>query len=295
MTHEELQAHFLHYLKSNALKKRISEIDYRFSDLDLLLIAHKYAPTWHEMMDGFCLIAKHAKPEIAALAKRCLNWQEKVFAAFMKGEDDVVFELCIQDTPDSWKEKYLCSSYEAALQIIPAFHAHYETEEPDTARYEIYKRRVLPALTPETFTEDYVGHCTLVPGSTLLRVTVDDSVVREPSECDGLCYECKNTVCLAQELYFPAFLPELALIRGEGLDGKTAYAITLNPSQTTLTCLYGYPLDSEKVKYRSFEKLWEAHDHYEMPTSEPISPDELPEDLRDNYKALMEYLINHKE
>jgi hypothetical protein len=32
-----------------------------------------------------------------------------------------------------------------------------------------------------------------------------------------------------------------------------------------------------------------------MPTSELISPDELPEDQRENYEALMEYLKNHKE
>jgi hypothetical protein len=116
------------------------------------------------------------------------------------------------------------------------------------------------------------------------------------SDCDGLCYECKNTVCLAQDLYFPAFLPELALIRGEGLGGRPAYAIVVSDSsQTIFSCLYGYPLNSEKVKYRSFANLWETHDHFEMPTSELISPDELPEDQRENYEALMEYLKNHKE
>ena len=112
----------LSLLPSRALREKIREVGYEFTEQELLFILYEYAPTFEERMTLLERFAETASPEIQETVGLIMAWQRRIFDAFRVLGEGEVYELHIKDTPDSYDETYLCGSYEAALAYIDLFY-----------------------------------------------------------------------------------------------------------------------------------------------------------------------------
>ena len=119
----------LSLLPSHALREKIREVGYEFTEQELLFILYEYAPTFEERVTLLERFAETATPEIKKTVRLITAWQRRIFDAFRVLGEGEVYELHIKDTPDSYDETYLCGSYEAALAYIDLFYKEYGTDQ----------------------------------------------------------------------------------------------------------------------------------------------------------------------
>ena len=290
----------LNLLPSRALKSKISEVGYEFSETELLCILYEYAPTFDERLMLLDAFTQTASPEIGESARLIAAWQRRIRDAFRICGEGEVYELHIKDTPESYDETYLCATVEAALAYIDLFYEEYAdvTYRGESTRYRIVKRRIYAGKSGETFDEDYVAECVLDQHKRLL--TVDDDVDNTPygiGFCEGRDCDTCEKVCLhhGRTMLFPCFTKHLDLVRFEDYKGAIRYGINFQWDDSPADCLCVDPLDSRAVRYHSFENAGDDHDHPPLPLVEPASIDELNEEMREDYLAFMAYLKETEE
>ena len=98
-------------LPSDDLKAVIKEKKHQFSDDELLQIIYSYAPTFDARLELLERFSAFASPNVSALAKAYIKYEQDNFKRFTEESEGFVYELCIKDTPESYEEKYICSSY----------------------------------------------------------------------------------------------------------------------------------------------------------------------------------------
>ena len=132
---DSLQKQILSLLPSENLKKEITNKSWHFSDRDLLAIAWHYAPDFDARVALLRLLEQQTEGDLTAYIRRIIETQRQMLAGFKSSDARSVFELHIKDTPDSYDERYLCSSFEAALKMIPLFYQEYDSaKETDRSR-----------------------------------------------------------------------------------------------------------------------------------------------------------------
>lgn len=291
MNHSQLQQEIISCIRSNCLRKRIEESGHVFSETELLGIAYQFAPTYERRLQLLQLLAECA-PSVSDHAKRCIAWEENKLREFRQTGESQLYELQIKTEPDAYEERYLCATYDAALEMIDGFYREYSCKENETSRYRIVKRKVLQP--GEDFDEDSLGECDLGPGKVLLSVT-SWSDETENGECTHDCLECENRCAQLIEVDFPAFLPDYAAVQRHHWDGSSYYGIYFPYDYPGDTC-YIVPLDAEKLKKRDYKEadFW-GHDHAPAPEVDQVTVEELPAELREAYLAYLEYLRSKKE
>ncbi|MBR4308173.1 MAG: hypothetical protein IKT58_01120, partial [Oscillospiraceae bacterium] len=163
------------------MKTRLDEMGYIFTDSELLGIAFHYAPSFAERLRLMGLLAEQC-PTVSDHARKCIRWQEVCLERFKAHGENEIYELHIKDTPDAYEERYLCRSYEAALEMIDGFYKEYAFTPDPRASYTVEKRKILDV--GQAFEEDALGGCTLRTGKVLV------SVDRFPEETEhGPCPE----------------------------------------------------------------------------------------------------------
>jgi hypothetical protein len=289
----------LSLLPSRALREKIREVGYKFTEQELLFILYEYAPTFEERMTLLERFAETASPEIGETVGLILAWQRRIFDAFRVLGEGEVYELHIKDTPDSYDETYLCGSYDAALAYIDLFYKEYGTDQKgDSTRYRIEKRRIYGGKPDEVFDEDYLAECVLDQHKRVM--TVDDHVDNSPygmgfcekQECDTCEKICWHH---GRDVLFPCFTKNLDLVRFEDYKGAVRYGVNFQWDDSPADCLCVDPLDSLAVRYHIFENAGDDHDHPPLPLVEPASAEELSEEMRRNYLAFLEYLKETEE
>lgn len=286
-----LQKEILSCLWSADLKRYLEENPVDFSENDLLTMAYHFAPTFEERLRLLGLVAKHC-PGVSDYAARCIAWQRKCLNHFRRHSVDEVYELRILDKPGAYEERYLCESYEAALEMIDGFYAEYDfAPEAETVRYTIAKRSILHSGQP--FREDELGEVILSAGKVLISVS-DIPGESENGPCSHSCPKCAAPCIEIREVdSFPAFLLDRSPVRYRFPSGREEFGIHLRLNWNGPgAMLYIIPLDSEMMNERSFDKDWgwHWHEHISAPwvTSAPLS--QLPEKLRENYKTFTAWL-----
>ena len=289
----------LELLPSRALKRKIREVGYEFSEAELLYILYEYAPTFDEKLTLLDAFAQTASPEIGESARLIAAWQRRIRDAFRICGAGEVYELHIKDTPESYDETYLCATVDAALAYIDLFYDEYDTtEKGDSTRYRIVKRRIYTGKSGETFDEDYVAECVLDQHKRLL--TVDDHADRSPygiGFCEGRDCDTCGKVCLTHHdwVLFPCFTGNEDLVKFTDDKGAMRYGINFQWDDSPADCLCVDPLDSLAVRYHSFENAGDDHEHPPLPLVELASIDELDKNMRKDYLAFMEYLKETEE
>lgn len=290
MTHQQLQKEIISCIWSSDLRKCIKELDYEFTGEELLGIAFHFAPDYAERLRLLSLLVSHA-PDVSAHASRCIDWQRKCLEQFRVHGEHEIYELQIKLEPDDYEERYLCTSFETALQMIDEFYKHYDfTHETETTRYRIEKRKILQPGQP--FSEDNLGECVFSSGKTLLSVDVC-LLETENGPCVHSCADCLDSCILNLEVCFPAFLPSRSAVKYRLPDGSLHYGIHLNRlGYDEMESCYIIPLDGEMLKNRSYDESWgyHWHEHIPCPYVEAIPKSALNAQLRENYDAFTAWL-----
>lgn len=287
-------------LPSNDLKAEIRRTDYKFSDGQLLQIIYKYAPTFDERISLMERFAEQAEPNIAQLARFFIADQKELLKQFQENDGSFIYELNIKKNPDSYCEKYICASFEAALRCIDGYYEHYSpyVKETEQTIYRVVKRKIFDINIE--FDEDYYAECNLRAGKVI--VSVRDNKRYGDCGFDNSCTDC-DQICVwrQDQLTFPCFVKHLDIVRYKStytMDGfglKDYFAVCLFPENYCVDeCdLYGIKLDSYAITQRKFDEIHNCHCHPELPRSEVVSPESLDKEMRENYFAFVEYAKTH--
>ena len=278
-------------LPSAELKAKIKETNHQFNENELLQIIYRYAPTFDTRIDLLDRFSSIATSDVAALAKVYIEYEKGKFSRFIEAPDSFVYELCIKYTPEAYEEKYLCSSYHAALICIDRFYEEYadiDTKETEKSRYRIIKRKVFSGK--DTFEEDTYAECVLGANKTVLEV----SDYRNPTDCDSeiMCSECKE-ICprRCDALSFPCFVHNYAVVKYKDDKGIEYFGVNicLGECDGMAQELYVIPLDSSEIREHRFDSDFFDHVHLELPLVTLASLDDLDETMRRNYFDFVEY------
>lgn len=278
-------------LPSAELKAKIKETNHQFKENELLQIIYRYAPTFDARIDLLERFSNIATSDAAALAGIYIEYERQNFSRFIETPDGFVYELCIKETPEAYEEKYLCSSYHAALVCIDRFYEEYAgvgTKETEKSRYKIIKRKVFSEN--DMFEEDAYAECVLGANKTVLEV----SDYRNPADCNAeiICSECKE-MCprRCDNLSFPCFVHNYAVIKYQDYNGSEHFGVNIcwGKCDGMAQELYVIPLDSSEIREHRFDADFLNHVHIELPLVTLASPDDLDETMRRNYFDFVEH------
>ncbi len=279
-------------LPSKDLKAKIKQTNHQFNENELLQIIYNYAPDFNTRIELLEEFSKIVSSDVSALAKVYIEYEQEAFEHFRERSEGFVYELCVKETPDSYEEKYLCSSYEAALVCIDKYYEEYadvDAKETDETRYEIVKRKVFS--NNDSFEEDAYWSCELGPNKTVLKIYD----YKSSSDCDlyNVCSEC-NQICIhrCDDVLYPCFACNYAIIKYYDHKGKECFGVNicLHECDGFASEFYVIPLDSSEIKEHRFEDNFYAHEHIELPLATLVTPDELEETMRNNYFDFIDYL-----
>lgn len=284
-------------LPSKDLKAKIRESGYAFSELDLLQIIYGFAPSFEKRLVLLERFARVSSPEIARCVELYSEWQMRLFQLFCEESDGYIYELHIKEQPDAYDERYICSSYEAALKYIDLYYGEYGdvgSEESEKTRYKIVKRRIYTGDEAQGFCEDEMAVCVLGAHKTVLSVS--DTRQWTPyddykGECDGDCMDCTK-VCpwRADEILFPCFTHDRDAVSYTDHDGNTHFGICFQKDESPMDYLYIIPLDSNALRYHAFDEDLQAHEHIFAPLVEVVPLGALDEKMRADYWAYLKHL-----
>lgn len=293
-----VQKVILSCLWSEDLTRHIEETGFRFSEEDLLTIAYRFAPSFAERLRLLELVAENCLT-VSDHARRCITYQEECLAHFLCHSSHQVYELKILDDPSdphNYEERYLCESYEAALEMIDGFYKEYDfAPEQPTVRYTIAKRVIL--RKGDSFREDTCGESILGAGRELIEVD-DIPNEREYGPCPDDCMDCPVRCVGNLNVEFPNFLPDRAAVQYRLPNGSMHYGIDLSHTQEgPISEFYIIPLDGDMLNTRDFDAHWGGHWHVHIPAPyvRSVPLDALPENLRENYLAFTAWLDTRTE
>lgn len=284
MDKNTIQQQIISRFWSESLKKHIAQTGHVFSDEELLGLVWQFVPEYQERLRLFGLIAEHI-PAVSEHARLCINLMETSLSRFQQCGAGEVYELRITDQDDP-EERYLCDSYDTALQMIDKFWEEYDfCHETPTTEYAIVKRNIL--RVNEAFREDELGRCELGPGKVLLQAEMDDWRNCEPRPCDGNCVACEKTLASCMDILFPPFLPNLSLVKYRHLGNKIEYGFTFEPRRNDLAdSVFIMPFGGRT------DPDWWDHDHVSHPYVDIALEEELTEKQKQEAATLRAFLEN---
>lgn len=285
---DELQSRIVSLIPSTSLKKQIRLTNHRLSDADLLSTAYCYARDYDKRMELLQMLEQRFSGELRDYTSRLRHVQCQMLEAFLKPEDNAIYELHIKETPDAYDERYLCSSFDAALRIIPLFFKEYDSAETARSRYTVKKRRLLSEKAD--FSEDELGELVLLAGMRVYSVSMW-SFGHQAEACSNQCAECNRPCVMFHETVFPQFVQHGDAVKIYDLSGKESYGIAFVLDNQPCSEYYVIPLDSNAVCYHDFANIPNAHHHIPAPLTERIEEEALPEEMRADYKACLQYIL----
>ena len=280
-------------IPSNSLKSAIKENQFSLSDITLLSTAYRCAPDYETRLKYLEQLRDQFTGNIKQYCESIIVSEQKMLKGFYEDYPDAVFELHIKETPKSYDEKYLCTSIDSALKLIPMFYKEYDCNETDSARYKIVKRRVFSSADNEQFSEDWQGDAVFLPGNVLYSIDAEEYRLEE--NCSHDCFECDGCCLDSIAVEYPCFTMNGDAVEYiDLLDWSKHYGVVLQNDNESLNELYIIPLDSERIRYHDFENVFYAHEHCYAPFVEKISPDQLPEIIRKDYFAFLQFINDEK-
>ena len=280
-------------LPSDDLKEKIKATNYQFTESELLQIIYNYAPTFYDKLSMLEQFSATASPDVAALAKVYIEYEQNNYNRFMSEDTGFIYELHIKETPDSHDECYICASYKAALVCIDRFYEEYasvDAKETEKTKYKITKRKIF--FEENKFEEDAYAECVLGANKVILEIS--DCNASSDCELDTLCSEC-NEICpyRCDELKFPCFACDYAIIKYLDHEEKEQFGVSICWDDTCNGLGEGFyiiPLDSPSIREHRFNDNFYEHQHIPLPLATLAELDDLDENMRKNYLAFVEWL-----
>ena len=290
MDKAEIQQQIVSHFWSKELKKYIAEANHVFGDEELVTLVWHYVPEYHKRLQLFELIAEYI-PTASEHAQLCANFMEASLARFLQNNTGEVYELRIVDQEDP-EERYLCDSYETALQMIDNYWKEYDfSQETPTTEYTIVKRIILRmnhSFRDGVFSEDQLGRCVLGPGKVLLRAEMDDNTCEYHPHCSENCMECQKPCVFGTEVMYPPFLPNLTTVKYRSLHGKIEFGLTFEPGRSSPgDSVYVLPLGGK------IESDWWDHEHIPHPDVDIALEEEMSDEQIQAAAAVRTFLEKH--
>ena len=288
---DSMQEQIIDLIPSKSLKKAIRETGYRLSDIALLSTAYICAPDFNSRLEYLLLVRDSLVGEIRSFAERLIQAERQQQSLFFRNDAGAVIELHIKETPDAYEETYLCSSIESAMKMISMYYEEYGGSENTSSRYHFVKRRVFSAAAGQKFSEDSLGEAVFLPGEILYSVDMDGFCVR--SNCSHLCFECDGYGIECQSVQYPYFTEDGDAVEYFEDSGKKRFGVVRQWTDAPANECYIIPLDCPEIRYHDFDNATFSHQHIPAPFVEKISPNQLPDEMREDYWALVNYLLSN--
>lgn len=286
MMYQELQSQVIELIWSKSLREAIANEKTVFKPLELVKIIEDHAHSFAQRIEMFKALQKCIdEREVIALVERLIEYHLRSRDAFLSEDNGCIYELHIKEKPNDYLERYVCSSYSAAMRLIPMFFTEYECTPSKEAYYEIQKRKIIGEN--DLFFEDFVASCYLNEHLEPLEY-VAHGIVRD--NCDNRCFECDRICLFNMEIAYPTFLDDLEFVRY--VQGKEeSYGVHLK-NITNDDTIYILDLRSHVMMYKDFENSFYAHDHIDPPLVDKVAPQDMPDVIRDVYDA---YVLYHRD
>ncbi len=290
---DELQNRIVSLIPSTSLKNQIRLTNHRLSDEDLLSTAYSYATDYDTRIELLQMLEQRFTGELHDYTSRLFQVQRQMLEDFLKPEDNVVYELEIKDNPGANGQRYLCKSFDDVRRIIPLFFKEYDCEENALSRYTIVKRRIQSGDT-DFYVDDELGKLYLLAGMRVYSVRVWSFILQaegcsgcdQDLECNRPCVECHETE-------FPPFIQhgDAVKFKYNDFSVEESYGIAFGSDNLSCNHCYVIPLDSGVVRHHDFARIHAAHEHIPAPLTERIEEEALPEEMRADYKACLQYIL----
>ena len=285
MTYQEIQDQIVSTFWSRTLKEEIASRGYVFPPEKLLCLAYKQTGSYTERLQRMKLFVDFV-PEAADHALQVIKWMEGCLAAYRETDDHTVFEVRVDSDGTDDSIRYLCTTFDGCREVIVQHYAHCTWDkETDKACYTICKQRVLRPGEPITLYEEQYAE--LGPSGTIIHIPTGMTCEYGDCECD--CQNCPHPCVDCTEDLIPEWIPDLSPVRYRDIRGEVCFGCVLSGGSDSWEA-YIIPLTSGM-----FEDGLELHadfldhEHVSWPNVEVITPDELPEDLRQNYDTFVAF------
>ncbi len=275
MNRKLMQDRIVALLPSQTLKKAIADQNYILREIDLVHTVWEYVPLLEDKLKFLNELSFAKGIRASKLARNVCAYLLAMRDEFLRNGPECVYELRIKSEPNSYEEKYICRSYEAALRMIDGFWKEYghlsDAEEREQTIYHIVKRRILDAA----FQEDELGDCML--NGKLEVIYMDDYCVKMQDH--GIQYRSMHDVL------FPRCIADREPVRYmiPGRFPEYGIAVHLEEGAAQVDEYYILKLNADSNFDWNEDTLFCAHEHIAPPYVELIPAEELPEEMRKNY------------
>ena len=274
-------------LQSESLKNAINESGLIFEPMELFKIIYEYIDKYDDRIVFLKDLASIIDDEkLKDYITYCIEWLENKFEEFKCGSNDYIYELQIKETPETGAERFICKSFNSALDLIDEYYKIYDFEPDTQAFYEIIKHKVFTDSIDEV--RDFCGSCTLDYQKNICEVTFP----YEPDyySCDGVCFECECQCIINVSVKFPDYIKYKDLVKYQSYNKSIKYGICLDEPECQGEYCYIIPLDCFALRYNNFDKAHEFHKHIPFPYVEKVSEIDLSNEYRKIYREYLLYL-----
>ena len=216
----------------------------------------------------------------------CVEWLENKFDEFKRSSNDYIYELNIKETPETGVERFICKSFNSALDLIDEYYKIYDFEPDIKAFYEIIKHKVFTGKIDEV--RDFCGSCILDYQKNICEVTFSN----EPDYygCDGACFECEHQCITNINIKFPDFIKYKDLVKYQSYNKSIKYGICLDEPECQGEDCYIIPLNCFALRYNNFDKANDFHEHIPFPYIEKAAEKDLSNEYKKIYREYLLYL-----
>lgn len=275
-------------IKSVSLKNAIRNDKTIFQPIELLKIIYKFIEKYE---DRVFLLKKMLSvvddEKMCSYINFIIDELENNLQKLQGDNSNCIFELHIKDTPDSYDERYICKSFNSAIVLIDEFYKEYSCTPDTRARYEIVKRKIYDSSC-DSFSEDFIISCSLDYNKNICDICSEQNGYFY--QCDGICYEC-DLLCMSNiNIRFPAFVGYKDLVRSQDIAGSVNYGVAWDDPENQGEECYIIPLDCFALRYGSFDKAHDFHEHVPYPYVEKAYESDLTDEYKNIYNEYMKYL-----
>lgn len=290
MTRDRLKQRIVALVPEKELRSYIQEHDHPFSDGELVKMAYDLATTCEQRGELLGLCADVLGEAERAFAQSILQDIDRIKAVFHKSGSSV-YELHIKETPHSYEERYLCSSYKSALDMIKWFCSEYHVTLTECSDIGVCRRRIISV--PQQYGEDYIAEVQLdCDLNETMYYAADISAGIHQDNCGDDCSEC-TVLSLCRPVEYPRLLSDGDIVRfRNGFEFGYGVILHCGTADTTEE-YYTVDLSAQVFREKRFDELFDAHMHFMPYNVSRISIEELPGELKAICGMLLTYLREH--
>ena len=258
-------------IPSSELRREIELWGYRFSELDLIKIAYRCAPSFGRLQNLWGLVTREASEPVAEYAKKLMRWQFAVRDEFCRADEDAVYELTIKTTPDA-EARFVCETTAEVRAKQREYLAG--VDEPEKAYSAVIKRSIISG--------DWLGRAELLPNGLFRSV----EAYAVPCPADG-----ELDLIYGDDTSFPIHIADRGLVRytSEGIEHLGVHRMW---TCGLVEALFVIPLDGNMMRLHDYEGTDDQHEHVYPPFAFSAEISELDDRQRADYSAYLDYLDN---